>query len=63
MEWVKPRKPPRRRGKVTPQQLKIAEAGKKIGEKCKGLKSGEFYACRHQVLEEIMKKPTVAITA
>ena len=53
--WLKPRKEISKYPK-TEQQEKIAQAGKEIGEKCKGLKEGEFCLCRFQVLEKYFKK-------
>lgn len=50
--WVKPRKKIASYPK-TGQQKTIGEAGKKIGEECKGLKGKEFLVCRSEILEKI----------
>jgi len=54
-QWFKTRKPPREYPR-TPQQEKIAEAGKKVGEECKGKTGSEYVSCRHEVLVEIFGK-------
>lgn len=37
----------------TAQQEKVGDAGRMIGEKCKGKKGGDFTACRHDVFKEV----------
>lgn len=48
--WVKPRKPLSDYPE-TSQQKKVKEAGKVVAKLCKGKKKGEFYACRHEILD------------
>lgn len=52
-EWVKPRKTAPKSTEKTPQQLKIAEAGRKVAEECTGLQGGDYKLCRIGVLREI----------
>lgn len=55
--WIKIRPKPElskeSKENVKPQQDKIAEAGKLVGERCKGKKKKEFYKCRHEVMVEV----------
>lgn len=53
--WIKERKIPKTYP-ITEQQSKMAEVGKAIGKKCKGLKKKEFYNCRRKVLDKKFKK-------
>lgn len=48
--WIKERKRPCRTAR-TEQQKKIGEVGKKIKEKCTGLKDKEFHNCRREIIE------------
>jgi len=42
----------------TPQQARIGEAGRKVGEQCKGQKGEAFYSCRRQALSSVRKEST-----
>lgn len=48
-KWYKPRKPLSEYPE-TGQQKKIRVAGRIVADLCKGKKSVEFHACRHEVL-------------
>jgi len=52
--WVKPRRTPGSYPK-TPQQKKVAEAGRAVGAACKGKTGSAFRTCRHEVLAEHFK--------
>jgi len=52
--WIKERKKIKEYPK-TEQQIKIAEAGKEIGEKCTGLEGEGFQLCRCQILAKYFK--------
>lgn len=49
-QWVKPRKPISDYPE-TNQQKKVKVAGKVVAKLCKGKKKGEFYECRHEILD------------
>lgn len=48
--WYKPRKPIAEYPE-TSQQQKVKVAGKVVAKLCKGKKKGEFYTCRHEILD------------
>jgi len=52
--WIKERKKIKEYPK-TEQQIKIAEAGKEIGEECEGKTGEEFSACRCHILAKHFK--------
>lgn len=58
--WIKERKKIKEYPK-TEQQIKIAEAGKEIGEKCVGREGEDFQLCRCQILAKYFKNVACAV--
>ena len=50
--WTKAREAPSKYAK-TPQQKKIAAAGREVGKTCKGKTGSAFKECRIEVLEKL----------